>query len=161
MEDLLGAPRLLLGELEEGLLVEGAGEVVDVLEVIEGILLGLAEEMGLHQGENDVAEIFGGVDSPVLEHLAGQGAELVQAVDPDPGQQLLAGDVARLRKLRDGEVQAGQDEQVGLRLVPGIFPAYPVDFFQKLILWIQHAFRGVINKGSDPFWLPAYASQSP
>lgn len=49
-------------------------EVEDIVEVFDGVFLGGAHEVGVNEGEDDLSEIAGLVDSPVVEDGFGEEA---------------------------------------------------------------------------------------
>src|SRR5690606_21439430 len=71
----------------------GLVEVVDALEILEGILIALAHEAALDHGEDDAAEVVGAGDAPAVEHEAGEHAEAVDGVVSQADAELLAVDV--------------------------------------------------------------------
>ena len=74
--------------------VKDLGEVIAVAELIDIVFLGLAQDPVVDQIKNDVPEIFGGFDAPIIEDRDGHGAEALDKEFPDAGEQFFAADVA-------------------------------------------------------------------
>ncbi len=123
----------LIGELIKRLRIEGGDEVVDLLEIGEAVRSCFSQQFGVHEGKNDMPEVLSDFKSPVLENLAGEGTELVQAVDPDSFQEFFPGDVPGFGQGTDREVKRRQGKEVGLRFVPGVFLIDSFDFGQQLV----------------------------
>src|SRR5262245_46946061 len=99
---------------------EDIAEVIDVLEILAGVVLGPAHQFRLDEVEDDVAEVDGLPDAPDLEDHDGQGPELLQGEILDAFQQLAAADVALLLELLDGVVERLVDETIGVDVIPPI-----------------------------------------
>src|SRR5690606_19029387 len=76
--------------------VERLGEVVHAAEVVERVLVRLAEQSRLDEREDDPPEVLGRVDAPPTEHESRQPAELVDRELTQTEAQLPPGDVPRL-----------------------------------------------------------------
>ena len=65
-------------------------EVVNVVEILAAVLGRLPHPPNANQVEDDLAEIAGGVDSPIIQHRLGHIAVLLQGEGADGLAQLLA-----------------------------------------------------------------------
>src|SRR5438874_2123995 len=55
------------------MLHEGGLEVVDVAEILDGVVVGLGHVLVVDQGEDDAAEVVGGGDVPAAQDRGGEG----------------------------------------------------------------------------------------
>ena len=74
--------------------VEHFRKVIAVAELLDIVFLGLAQNPVIDQIKNDVPEIFGRSDAPVIEDRDGHGAESLDEEFPDAGEQFFTADVA-------------------------------------------------------------------
>ena len=74
--------------------VEHFRKVIAVAELLDIVFLGLAQDPVIDQIKNDVPEIFGGSDAPVIEDRDGHGAKAIEEKFPDAGEQFFTADVA-------------------------------------------------------------------
>ena len=72
---------------------EGLLEVVDLLEVLEAIGGAFLEQVVLYHGKDDVAEVPGGGDVPVLEHQQAEHAPFFDCQVSQAVTELGSGDV--------------------------------------------------------------------
>src|SRR5713101_5582311 len=84
---------LRLIQLNAEVLDQGLVQVVDVVEVLPGILGGLAHELFFHQVKNDLAEVRGAIDSPHPKNDSGHQAKLAEGKLANPLDQLTAGNM--------------------------------------------------------------------
>src|SRR5690606_34101128 len=97
--------RLRIGAPPGVVPVEGLLEVEEPDEVLDAILRLGHQDSGLHEGEDDLAEVRRRVDPPVLEDGPGEGAELVDRERTGALREFRPGDMARLLELRDHLVE--------------------------------------------------------
>src|SRR5437870_7337886 len=63
-------------------------KIIDVLEILDRIFLGLPEYPGANQVKNHVPNVFAGMNSPIVENRHDQRSELLERVLPHASQQL-------------------------------------------------------------------------
>ena len=71
-------------------------EVENVAEVLGAVPVLPDQDTAVDEREDDVAQIFGRVDTPMLQNGPGHGSEAIQGETTDPVSQLLARDMPRL-----------------------------------------------------------------
>ena len=85
-------------------------------EIVEGVRLGLPEDAHRDQIEDHLAEVVATANAPIFEDRRHQRAKLLQRVEADAFEQLLAGDMtalaafASLFALLDGVVERVWEE---------------------------------------------------
>src|SRR5207247_8786862 len=62
-------------------------KIIDVLEIFDGILLGLPEYPGADQVKNHVSNVFAKMNAPVIENRHDQRPKFLERVLPHPFQQ--------------------------------------------------------------------------
>src|SRR4030095_8356450 len=85
----LGAPWFCRRER----LHESFFKIIDVLEILDRIFLGLSEYASADQIENHVPNVLAGANSPVIEDRHDQRSELLERVLPHSSQQLRSRDM--------------------------------------------------------------------
>ena len=100
--------------------MENFEEIVTVAELFEIVSLGLAEDLVIDQIKNDVTEIFGGFDAPVIQDRHGHGAEFPDEEFLDAVEQFFTGDVAGASEFALGEGEGLHDKNIRAFPVAGV-----------------------------------------
>jgi tetratricopeptide (TPR) repeat protein len=111
---------------------------VSAPEIVDGVRFRLSENADRNQIEDHLAEVVAAADAPILKDRRHHRAELLQRVETDAFEELLAGDVAGwaafagLFALLDGVVERIAEEMIGVAFVARILLADDIEGFTKI-----------------------------
>src|SRR5262245_39324698 len=123
------------GEIPHKCLVE----VVHTLEIPDRVLFRLRQEPRPDEPEDDLPEVGGLRDAPVLEDGHRHEAELLERQLADPLQEFPAAHVPTLLQAPHDELQGGEHEQVGLAAIARILLDEAVERVERVVLRLAHS----------------------